>query len=130
MTDSRSASPKPSSSQSSPTNKAIATQFDGIPLKAVQCIAALFETTPAIEPYAISPEEPVYAITHRSDTATLRIVCWPALQRVDVRAGPHYWIAKSISQTTVIDGIEAMFRTASGATLFVAVNGDVMMATS
>ncbi len=102
--------------------------FDGLPLEAVQHIAALFDTTPEIEPYAISPEEPVYAITHRSDTATLRIVCWPALQRVDVRAGPHYWIAKSVAKTTVIDGIEAMFRTAGGATLFVAVNGDVMMA--
>jgi len=112
------------------TSGPIATHFDGLPLDAVQRIAALFGTTPSIEPYAISPEEPVYAITHRSDTATLRIVCWPPLQRVDVRAGPHYWVAKSIAQTTVIDGVEVMFQTAAGATLFVAVNGDVMMTSS
>jgi hypothetical protein len=112
------------------TGRPVSTQFEGLPLDAVRHTAALFGTTPTIEPYAISPEEPVYAIAHRSDTATLRIVCWPALQRVDVRAGPHYWVAKSIVQTTVIDGIEVMFRTAAGAILFVAVNGDVMMVSS
>ena len=111
-------------------NGPVSEQFEGLPLAAVKRIATLFQTTASIEPYAISPEEPVYVITHRSDTATLRIVCWPALQRVDVRAGPHYWVAKKITQTTVIDGVEVMFRTAGENTLFVAINGDVMMASS
>ena len=66
---------------------------------------------------------------------------WPSLARVDVRCGPHVWVAKGVVETEVIAGLEVIFRfgealsgqgrAGEGAepegTLFVGVGGDVMM---
>ncbi len=102
-------------------------RFDGLPKDAVDAIARLFNVSAAVEPYEPAPHQPVYAIHYRSPSGTLRLVCWPSLARLDLTCGPHAWIVKGIVETEVIDGLEAIVRSADGGMLFVALNGDVMM---
>ena len=115
-------------------------RFDGVCREAVEAIAQLLDVEAVLEPYEPGPGEAVYAIRHRSETGTLRLVLWPSLARVDVSCGPHAWVAKSVRETEVIAGLEVIFhfgRPEGGAedeaegppdgTLFVGVGGDVMM---
>ena len=112
------------------SNSTVTQQFDGIPLVAVEKIAEFFSTIALVEPYSATSQQPVYAINHSIGKVPIRIVCWPSLNRVDIRIVPYCWIAKAVTETTVIDNIEVMFRTASGTILFVSINGDVLMASS
>lgn len=112
------------------SNSTVTQQFDGIPLVAVERIAEFFSTIALVEPYSAPSQQPVYAINHSIGKVPIRIVCWPSLNRVDIRIVPYCWIAKAVTETTVIDNIEVMFRTASGTILFVSINGDVLMASS
>lgn len=119
-------------------------RFDGVGREAVEAIAQLLDVEAVREPYEPAPGEAVYAIRHRSETGTLRLVLWPSLARVDVSCGPHAWVAKAVRETEVIAGLEVIFRfgrAEGGAedeghgepegppdgTLFVGVGGDVMM---
>ena len=106
--------------------------FAGVTREAAQAIAALFDAEAVREPYTPGEGEAVYAIRHRSLTGTLRLVLWPSLARVDVRCGPHAWVAKGVVETEVIAGLEVIFRFGTGegepdGTLFVGVGGDVML---
>lgn len=115
--------------------------FPGVSREAVDAIAALFGTEAKREPYEPAAGEAVYAIRHRSETGTLRLVLWPSLGRVDVQCGPHAWVAKGVVESEVIAGLEVIFRFEEGraraaaeggevepsGTLFVALKGDVMM---
>ena len=115
--------------------------FAGVTREAASAIATLFGVEATREPYEPGEGEAVYAIRHRSETGTLRLVLWPSLARVDVRCGPHVWVAKGVVETEVIAGLEVIFRfgqapsgqgrAGEGAepegTLFVGVGGDVMM---
>ena len=103
--------------------------FDGVSTEAVQAVAALFGVEASTEPYEPAEGEPVFAIEHRGEPGNLRLVLWPSLARVDAHCGPHTWVAKGIVETEVIDGLEVIFRTADGATLFAALAGDVLMVT-
>ena len=107
-------------------------RFRGLSQEAVTAIGELLGVEAKREPYEPGPGEPVYALRHRSETGTLRLVCWPSLARVDVTCGPHAWIAKAIKETEVIAGLEVIFRFGEGSpeeggTMFVGVGGDVMM---
>lgn len=102
-------------------------RYSGLPEEAVEGIAALFQSAVTREPYSPGGNAPVYAIGHRSETGTLRLLCWPSLCRVDVTCGPHAWVVKSIVETEVIPGVEVVFRMAAGGMLFVGVHGDVLM---
>ncbi|HJN91097.1 MAG TPA: hypothetical protein QGF05_00045 [Dehalococcoidia bacterium] len=104
-------------------------RFDGVSADAAQAVAALFGVEVLTEPYAPADGESVFAIEHRGEPGNLRLVLWPPLARVDAHCGPHTWVAKGIIETEVIDGLEAIFRTADGATLFAALAGDVLMVT-
>ena len=106
--------------------------FAGVTREAASAIATLFGVEATREPYEPAAGEAVYAIRHRSETGTLRLVLWPSLARVDVRCGPHVWVAKGVVETEVIAGLEVIFRFGQGeaapdGTLFVGVGGDVMM---
>ena len=103
--------------------------FAGISREAIDAIAGLFATEATREPYEPSPGETVYAVRHRSETGTLRMILWPSLARVDVTCGPHAWVAKSVRETEVIDGLEVIFRFGGEAPgiMFGGVGGDVMM---
>ena len=111
--------------------------FAGVTREAASAIATLFGVEATREPYEPAAGEAVYAIRHRSETGTLRLVLWPSLARVDVRCGPHVWVAKAVVETEVIAGLEVIFRFGEGrsgqgeaepeGTLFVGVGGDVMM---
>jgi len=116
--------------------------FVGISREATEAIAALFQTDATREPYEPELGAAVYAVRHRSEKGTLRLVLWPSLGRVDVTCGPHAWVAKSVRETEVISGLEVIFRfgEASAAIaggdednggrdgmMFVGIGGDVMM---
>jgi hypothetical protein len=103
--------------------------FTGLTEPAVRAIAALFDVEVLTEPYEPAEGEAVFAIEHRGEPGNLRLVLWPTLARVDAHCGPHTWVAKAIIETEVIDGLEVIFRTASGATMFAALTGDVMLVT-
>ncbi len=102
-------------------------RFEGVSEEAAQAVAALFEVELATEPYEPGEGETVYALEQRGPIGNLRLVLWPSLKRVDAHVGPHSWIAKSVVETEVIDGLEAIFRMEGGGMLFVALTGDVML---
>ncbi len=101
--------------------------FKGVSEEGAQAIAALLGVELTTEPYQPGEGEPVYALGQRGPIGNLRLVLWPSLSRVDAHVGPHSWIAKSVVETEVIDGLEAIFRMESGGILFVALTGDVML---
>lgn len=106
--------------------------FAGVSREAIDAIATLFGVEAVLEPYEPAQDEAVYAIRHRSETGTLRLVLWPSLARVDVTCGPHAWVAKAVRETEVIAGLEVIFRFGLGddqpeGTMFVGMGGDVMM---
>ncbi len=101
--------------------------FPALSEEVAQAVAALFEVEMRVEPYEPAEGEPVYAIDHRGPIGNVRLLLWPSLARVDVHCGPHSWIAKQVVECEVIDGLEVIFRTASGGMLFAAVTGDVLM---
>ena len=103
------------------------TRYGGLPNAAVHHIATLFGTEAQVEPYTPEEGTKVYALRFRGPSGSLRLLCWPSLQRVDVTCGPHTWIARSIRETEIIDGLEVIFRFKGGGTLFVALTGDVLM---
>ena len=102
-------------------------RFDGVSHEAARAVAGLLGAPLQLEPYCESATEPVFHIDHRSEQGNLRIVLWPALARVDVRCGPHTWVAKGIGHTDVLDGVEAIFRMTAGGLLFLTVDGAVLM---
>ena len=104
--------------------------FKGITGEAARAVAALFEVDLTTEPYEPNEGEAVYALEQRGPIGNLRLVLWPSLSRVDAHVGPHSWVAKSVVETEVIDGLEAIFRMEGGGMLFVALTGDVMLVSS
>ena len=88
--------------------------FAGVTREAASAVATLFGVEATREPYEPAAGEAVYAIRHRSETGTLRLVLWPSLARVDVRCGPHVWVAKAVVETEVIAGLEVIFRFGEG----------------
>lgn len=104
------------------------TRFESLDAGAIEAIAGLFETEPRIEPY--TPDgTPVYRIDLHGRGDGVRLILWPALNRVDVSsAGDHSWVLKNIGEVEVIDQVEVVFRPATGeGYLFVSVNGFVNM---
>lgn len=104
-------------------------RFAGVSREAVAAVGALFGVELSVEPYEPATGEPVFALDYRAVSGTIRLVLWPSLRRVDVRCGPHTWVAKAVRETEVIEGLEVIFHTNAGATLFVALTGDVLLVT-
>lgn len=106
------------------------TQYEGLPPAAVKAIAALFCVGVEQESFAEPPDAPAYSVLVRGPIGNVRLLCWPGLNRVDVTCGAHAWIAKQVSETEIIDGLEVIFSTRDGATLLVACTGDVLLVTA
>lgn len=102
-------------------------RFEGVSEEAARAVADLIGAELTTEPYEPGEGETVYALEQRGPIGNLRLVLWPSLSRVDAYVGPHSWIAKSVVETEVIDGLEAIFRMEAGGMLFVALTGDVML---
>lgn len=102
-------------------------RFDGLSREAAEAVAALLGAPLRVEPYCEAAAEPVYRIDYRSPRGNITLVLWPAPARVDVRCGPHTWVAKGVASTEVLDGVEAIFRMSAGGLLFVTVEGAILM---
>ena len=102
-------------------------RFAGLPDEAAHAIAAFFGSELRVEPYCESADSPVYRLKHRSPSGTVEVVLWPRLARADVRCGPHTWVAKEITATEIVEGIEVIFRPRAGGLLFVTLAGEVLM---
>ena len=85
------------------------TQYEGLPPAAVKAIAALFCVGVEQESFAEPPDAPAYSVRVRGPIGNVRLLCWPGLNRVDVTCGAHAWIAKQVSETEIIDGLEVIF---------------------
>jgi len=103
------------------------TRFEGVSHEAAQAVASLLGAPLTVEPYCESADQPVFRIDHRSEQGNITLVVWPALARVDVRCGPHTWVAKEVSATEILDDVEAIFRMDAGGLLFVTTDGSVLM---
>ena len=89
--------------------KATPVSFTGLPDTAVAEIAALFGAEAQLQLADHPTSGPLWRIEHRSENGNLRLLLWPAIARVDVTCGPHTWIARGVSETHVLAGIEAIF---------------------
>ncbi len=107
---------------------AAAYRYDGLPAGAVPAIAALFGVEARLQQDGQPRVGPIWSIEHRSENGNLRLLLWPQLARVDVTCGPHSWIARAITKTEVLPGIEVIFRLQSDGLLTVAPTGHVVMA--
>jgi hypothetical protein len=103
-------------------------RFEQLDADAVHAISRLFQTEPRIEPYTPDGTQ-VYRVDLRGKGDGVRLILWPSLRRVDVNsAGDHGWVLKDVGEVEVIEGVEVVFRPATGrGYLFVSVNGFVNM---
>lgn len=103
-------------------------QFDGITLPAVEAIAELFESDAVRQPYDLPNDtQGVWEVHYRAETGNIRILLWPAIDRVDVAVGPHMWVVKGIKQIETIDDLEFIARFGEDGVLTVARNGQVIL---
>lgn len=103
-------------------------QFAGITLQAVEAIAELFESDAVRQPYDLPDDtQGVWEVHYRAETGNIRILMWPAIDRVDVAVGPHMWVVKGITQFETIDGLEFIARFGDNGVLTVARNGQVIL---
>ena len=107
--------------------KAIPVSFSGLPVTAVAEIAALFGAEAQLQLADHPTSGPLWRIEHRSENGNLRLLLWPAIARVDVTCGPHTWIARGVSETHVLEGIEAIFHFGTNGLLTVAPTGHATM---
>lgn len=109
-------------------------RFDRISPDAIDAIASLFDTNPLRQPFQLPASNDhhdadlgVWAIHYRSESGNLKLLLWPALDRIDVAVGPHMWIVTGVHQLEVIDDLEVIARFGYGGTLTVALNGQIVL---
>lgn len=110
---------------------------------AVDAIAEILHTTVEKAPFEVPrlPEgkegqpstdkaEPVYQMALHSQELgqPLRLILWPSLGRVDVRAGQSTWTLRDVSDVELYPEVEVLFRRHQPpALLFVSVKGRVSL---
>lgn len=105
-------------------------QFAGVSLEAVEAIGVLFSSEPQRQAFNLPDDDlGVWAVQHRSETGNVRVLLWPAVDRIDVAVGPHMWVVKGVREIEVIDGLEFIARFGDGGVLTVALGGQVVLTT-
>ena len=105
-------------------------RFAGVTESAVSAIGELFDRLPERQPYDLPYDDHgVWSVSHRSESGNIRVLLWPAIDRVDVTVGPHMWVVKGVREIEVIDELELIVRFGEDGVLTVALNGQVVLTT-
>ena len=105
--------------------------FEGVSSDAISAIAALCDTDAARQPFDLpNDDQGVWKVHYRAETGNIRVLLWPAINRIDVAVGPHMWVVKGIREVEVIDNLEFIARFANDGILTVALNGQVVLTTT
>ena len=105
--------------------------FGGVTADAISAIAALFGCKAEQQEFALpNDEQGVWQVHYRAETGNIRVLLWPAIDRIDVTVGPHMWVVKGVSQVEVIQDLEFIARFAHDGLLTVARNGQVVLTTT
>ncbi len=99
-------------------------------MPAVRAIAKLFDTEAERQPFDLpNDSEGVWQVHYRAESGNIRILLWPAIDRIDVTVGPHMWVVKGIKQVETIDNLEFIAHFGEDGVLTVARNGQVVLTT-
>ena len=105
--------------------------FDGVTSVGIDAVAVLFGCEAEHQRYSLpNDDQGVWAVNYRAETGNIRMVFWPAINRVDVAVGPHMWVVKGIREVEVIDNLEVIARFGQDGVLTVALNGQVVLTTT
>ena len=105
--------------------------FEGVSSDAIAAIAALFRTEAQRQPFDLPNDEAgVWEVSYRAESGNIRVLLWPSIDRVDIAVGPHMWVVKGIREIEVIDELEFIARFGQDGVLTVALNGQVVLATT
>ena len=106
--------------------------FDGVSMDAVRAVAELFGRSAERQPFDLPGDTDavgVWQVIHRSESGNIRVLMWPAIDRIDVAVGPHMWVVKGIREVEVLDGLEVVARFGDRGVLTVALGGQVVLTT-
>ena len=109
--------------------------FDGVSVDAAGAIAELFGQPAERQPFDLPGEAGqsegagVWQVQHRSESGNVRVLMWPAIDRIDVVVGPHMWVVKGVREVEVLDGLEFVARFGDRGVLTVALGGQVVLTT-
>ncbi len=109
-------------------------RFTGLPPEAIGAIADLFATEPQRQLFELpNDREGVWQLQHRSESGNIRLLLWPAIDRIDVAVGPHMWVVKGVREVELIEDLELIARFGPGpvpcGVLTVALNGRIVLTT-
>jgi hypothetical protein len=105
-------------------------QFDGLTAAAISKIAELFGAEAQRQPFDLpNDSKGVWGVHHRSESGNIRVLLWPAINRIDVAVGPHMWVVKGVSELEVIEDLEFIARFGTDGVLTVALSGQVVLTT-
>ena len=106
-------------------------QFAGLSTEAVDAIGDLFRCPPERQPYDLpNDNQGVWAVNHRSESGNIRLLLWPAVNRIDVTVGPHMWVVKGVREIETIEELELIARFGQDGVLTVARTGQVVLTTT
>lgn len=105
-------------------------RFDGVTQEAVEAAGVLFGCAPERQLFELPGDDSgVWAVSYRSESGNIRVLLWPAIDRIDVAVGPHMWVVKGVTEVEVIDELELIARFGRNGVLTVALNGQVVLTT-
>lgn len=105
--------------------------FKGVTGDAISAVAALFDTNAEQQEFSLpNDDQGVWQVHYRAETGNIRVLLWPAINRLDVTVGPHMWVVKGIREIEVIEGLEFIARFGEDGVLTTARNGHVALTTT
>ena len=105
-------------------------RFDGVTPAAINAAAALFNCEAERQPYDLpNDDQGVWAVSYRAESGNIRMILWPAVNRVDVAVGPHMWVVKGVQEVEVINDLEVIARFGQDGVITIALNGQVVLTT-
>ncbi len=106
-------------------------RFEGVTPAAINAAAALFNCEAERQPYDLpNDDQGVWAVSYRAESGNIRMILWPAINRVDVAVGPHMWVVKGVQEVEVINDLEVIVRFGQDGVITIALNGQVVLTTT
>ena len=106
-------------------------RFEGVTSAAITAAAALFNCEAERQTYDLpNDDQGVWAVNHRAETGNIRMILWPAINRIDVAVGPHMWVVKGVREVEVINDLEVIARFGQDGVITIALNGQVVLTTT
>ena len=104
--------------------------FEGVSAEAITAAANLFECEAERQPFDLpNDDQGVWAVCYRAESGNIRVLLWPAIDRIDVAVGPHMWVVKDVREVEVINGLELIARFGQDGVLTVARSGQITLTT-